>query len=345
MRYKSNIFLSIIFIAMSFFLLFSIHSIEKSLKLQLDENVFLGDNSLNFTITCDNGEKVDNKIISLDNQYVVMRDDLGGYKQYAIYFKGKLNKEPKMIKGRFFYEDDFNKNNKLAVIGKNLKDEIIVKNGENYYYIENEYYKVIGIMGDRKEETSCDSSVYINLDSLIKDNTSFYLQGHYILQSKGENEEIFQDVKNIYENKNVIVREKISENQSPISKILNKIDVYSIENIIKVIIVLILNISLTTIYWIKRKSRIIGIKRAMGATKNRISLEILKELSTVSIISFFIGYLSYLFITYIRDGYVKFYFVTMLAVLGITIITTLIAAGISIYNINKMEPSKIMRCC
>ncbi|MBU5317858.1 hypothetical protein KQI30_16535, partial [Clostridium bornimense] len=110
MRYKSNIFLSIIFIAMSFFLLFSIHSIEKSLKLQLDENVFLGDNSLNFTITCDNGEKVDNKIISLDNQYVVMRDDLGGYKQYAIYFKGKLNKEPKMIKGRFFYEDDFNKN-------------------------------------------------------------------------------------------------------------------------------------------------------------------------------------------------------------------------------------------
>ena len=68
------------------------------------------------------------------------------------------------------------------------------------------------------------------------------------------------------------------------------------------------------------------------------------RLTTVSITSFFIGYLLYIVIAYIRDEYVKFYFVTMAIVFAITIITTLIAAGISIYNINKMEPSKIMRC-
>ena len=54
-----------------------------------------------------------------------MKEEVEGYNSYGVYFKGNLKKGPPIEIGRFFLEDDFDKNEKLAVIGKGLLNDIM----------------------------------------------------------------------------------------------------------------------------------------------------------------------------------------------------------------------------
>lgn len=338
---KKNIYLIIIFIAVSFFSATTVYLIQKDISINSFGNDFLSFDAVNFRIKTSGDEKFKNHITNINDNYVLLtaEDD---NKARRIYLKGKLKKIPPIIKGRFFNESDFDKGYKLIVIGKKLQKDIEKKNGDDYYYYNNDYYKVIGIMGDSKEESYYDSRIYINFDYFMKKNTNA-IADDLTIDAGAYTKKIFSSIVSQYKNDGVTVEELPPKYESPLSDKLKNRYKENVSDMVKVIVLLIINILLITSYWIKKRTKEIAIKRSMGATRMRISLEILFELSLTSILSFAAGYGVFLALTYISDGYVHLYFATMICVFLITILSGLISAVVPIIKAVKVQPAEMMR--
>lgn len=337
-KIRKNIFLIIIFTTISFFSASAIYIIENSINEGFSKNDFLTQDLIKLKIDFKKGEE----ILNLEEDYLLMKEDVENLDSYGVYFKGNLEKTPPIKSGRFFSENDFNKNERLAVIGKGLLEDTTEENGERYYYIKNNYYKVIGVLGDEKKTTTYDYSAYINLDSLINDD-NFNLHGEFILDAGDRSKSILEDVREQYKESSLKIEEVKKQSHSSILKLIKEDYRYNIIHIIKVLLILIISILLVTNFWIKDKSEEIGIRRAIGASKLRVSLVILKELITVNIVSFILGYSLYIIISYLKDGYFHFYLISMGIVFIITLFTGLISVIIPLYKANKMQPREIMR--
>lgn len=85
-----------------------------------------------------------------------------------VYFKGK-GYIPPVYEGSFFSDNDFINSNNFVVVGKNIKADK-VDNGDEYIYIEDKLFKIIGRVGI-EEKTILDDSVYLplNEESSIED--------------------------------------------------------------------------------------------------------------------------------------------------------------------------------
>ena len=270
---------------------------------------------------------------------MIVRDDIGTYSGYGIYFNHEFKNNYKVLKGRFFKKEDFLKSEKLAVIGKGRQQEIINKDNEECILIEGNYYKVIGIIGDEKKENSYDDNIFVNLDSLIREDSS-YLTGNFYIDSNSSNKKVVEEIKSqikdleIYESDNTgDIYSYYNENELP----------SSIRFIATILLTLILSTSIVTELWIKSRKKEIGIKRACGATKIRISMDIIIDLLKISSISYIIGYLIYLIFAYLIYGYLHFYLISMLIVFGIITVSALLVSIVPIIKMNKMEPKEIMR--
>ncbi|GKX68920.1 ABC transporter permease [Inconstantimicrobium mannanitabidum] len=338
---KKSVFLIIVFVSISFFTSYETYMIEYGVKQQVAKNILLSKSSKEFFIDYKEDEvKKDNSLLSLQGDYVLLKKDIGDFSGKGIYFKGALKNKPKLLSGRFFNESDFNAGKKVAVVQKQFADRLIEKDGKKYYYTNNINYEVIGIIDDDKKEISDDTSAYINLDSLLQKD-SFYLKGDYYIDAKENTDKLFTSLKQLYSSKNVDVQEK-QPLQTPLSKLLSD-QSFRTDTLIKIMIIFILNTVCVTEYWIKSRKNEIGIRRAVGSTKLKISLSIIKELILVSIGSFILGYLIYIIVTYIKEGYIHYYATSVMLSFAISMISALITSIVPIYKANKMEPSEIMR--
>ena len=96
-------------------------------------------------------------------------------------------------------------------------------------------------------------------------------------------------------------------------------------------------------YWIEKKKKEIGLKRAMGGTKRKVFWELVKEILIMSLSSFIIGDMLYILISYIKTGYIHMYIYSIFIVFGITLMLALLISLVVIKKINKMELAEIMR--
>lgn len=335
---KKSIFLIIIFISVAFFSASTIYIIENRLRLESTVNDFLSSDAIYTKVKYSEDNGIQNNVLNIDDEYLLLRDDIGMYKGFAIYFNFKMNNEPDLVRGRFFHKEDFGGSKKVAVIGKEREEEIVKKDGKEYIYIENDYYNVIGILGYEKKVSAYDDCIYINLDSLLNRDKS-YLNGNYIIDGRKESDNIVKKL--IDSNKSMEFIEYEDEVYS--SQEIKDYITDPFKSMIVVVIALILSTSIITEFWIKKRKKEIGIKRAMGANKMTISIGIIHELILISTISYIIGYLLYLLFTYLMDGYVHFYFIAMMIVFCITLFSSLIVSIIPIIKAMKMEPKDIMR--
>lgn len=341
-KIQKNIFLIIIFATISFFTASTIYIIESSIKSGFSKNDFIGPDSIKLKIDFKKGKEIDSDILNLKEDYFLMKEDVEGLDTYGVYLKGNLKKIPPIKEGRFFSEEDFNKDRRLAVIGKGMLENTTEENGERYYYLKNNYYKVIGVLGNEKKETTYDYNVYVNLDSLVNEDV-FNLHGKFTLDAGDKSKSVLEEIKEKYKNNDVNIQEIKKQSHSPISKLLKEDYSTIVIHILKVLLILIVSVLLVTNFWIKDKSKEIGIRRAIGSSKLRVSLGILKELIIVNILSFALGYSLYLIISYLKDGYFHFYVISMCVVFIITLFTGLLSVIIPLYKANKMQPKEIMR--
>ena len=124
-KIRENIYLLIIFITIAIFTSYSLDMLEETSEVIMNAHDFLSENSIYCSVK---GAKddVDLSVLKeLGDNYLLMIQE-GYSSSYYIYFNTELEKEPQMLKGRFFNEEDFiNNNSKYAVIGKNKIKDII----------------------------------------------------------------------------------------------------------------------------------------------------------------------------------------------------------------------------
>lgn len=371
---KKSRFLIITFFVISFLSLIIIYTMQKGISMQMDNKEFLSDETISFNCSRDNGisdktsENADedyskdkndiasskssnhtnggdeniglsNELLNLDGDYILLRED--DMRNKALFFKGQLKDSPKMISGRFFEEDDFNKGEKCIVVGKDKASNIVNKDGEDMYFFEGDYYRVIGVIGDLKEKKLSDYQVFINLDSLLRKNNS-YIEGNYKIDAKTNTNKVYDNVKLVCNENSIKVKETENENNF-IKQYINGYVSDTVKYVLEIVCVLVINIFLIAKYWINSRRREIGIKRTLGATRLRISSRILFELLSISIVSYSLGYMVFLIVSRVKDGYFHFYGATAISVLCITVISAILSCIIPIRNAVKMEPSEVIR--
>lgn len=335
---KKSKYIMVLFIIISFFSAASVYSSERSMKLYSNQNDFISDNAISLSINGDNG-KLGKSFLELDNDFVLLKNDQNGIANYGVFIKGEINKIPRMLKGRFFTESDFQENKKVCVIGKIFQDQIINRDGIDYFYYKNDYYEVIGVLGDQYQDTPDDCSFYYNLD--LKQGNS--IDGEYYFDARENTEKIYSSLENNSNKDSVNLNKKILEKDKYYSEIASNTFAISIKDKVEILTIIILNVLLLTEFWIKSRTKEIGIKRAFGANKLRVSISIIGELIVLSSISFFIGYGLYLIISYLEERYLHFYAGTMIIVFVISIASALIASIVPILNANKIEPIEIIK--
>ena len=338
---KRSIFLILIFSTVALFISWILYIMEQNIMNQVD-NKLLTQDSIKFSIENNKQVDLDTNLLDLDGDYLLYKENVGLFNGYAIYFKGDLKNKPNVLKGRYFNQDDFNNGKKVAVIGKGLMDKVIKEDGKDYYYIENENYEVIGVLGDDKKASGDDYNVYINLDALLTKD-SFYLKGKYAIDAGKNSKNILNEIKSKYKDTDINIVEAEPEVISPIAKSIKENVQAQIVFILEIIGTFVLNTVCVTEYWIKNRKKEIGIKRALGATKRRIFVSIIGELITINIISFVVGYGIYIITSYVMDGYIHFYLGSTLIAFAITLISALSTAIVPIYNANKIQPAQILR--
>lgn len=340
-RLKGSIFLILIFSTVAFFISSILYIIEQSVNLQPNSEICTPE-TINFTLSPKGDVSKDLSMLNLDGDYSLFKSIDGSLRGEAIYFKGNVKNKPEILQGRYFNEDDFNQNKKVAIIGKELLEDVIKENGKEYYYIANDNYEVIGVLGNQKKESGNDYSVYINLDALLNKD-SFYLKGSYSIDAALNSREMFNKIKDKYQDTNIIVAEDETKNTTTTGTILKENLKSKMAFIIEVVGTFILSTVCVTEYWIKNRKKEIGIKRALGATKMRIFSSIIGELSLIAVLSFLAGYAMYLLISYLKDGYIHFYMLSTIVAFLVTFISGLITTIVPILNANKMQPAQIMR--
>lgn len=329
-------FIIILQIITAIFISSDIYFVNNSVKLEMNKDDFLSNNTMTCTIEKPNINFF-KKLSLLNDNFLLVKDNV--VPEYGVYVSGEMNLKVPLIEGKFLNHDDCNNNDKVIVIGKTLVSNQINKDGVNYYYYHNEYYKVIGILGDEKKVTAYDCNIYynLNLDQIVN------LAGNYYFDGNNNTSSIFSKIQGIANTTETQISEKTLEKDKSVIDIVNKNYVSSLKDSINILILIFLSVMLIAEFWIKSKTKELGIRRLLGASKLKILFSVVIELLLTTFISFTIGYLLYLVFTYLKDGYFHFYFTSMIMVFALSIISTIISLVVPIYYVNRVEPSKIIK--
>lgn len=232
-----------------------------------------------------------------------------------------------MISGRFFEKEDFNTDNNVAVVGKNVEG-VFEKDGTEFININNSEYKVLGKMG-YEEDTPFDNYVFVNLLSCENDMLTIYT-----VDILGNTKEI--DVENCIEK---------FDNQKGKIEILSVTDSFANTVTVEVNTMVyfvgllgsyILCIILISYQWLICQRRELGIRRLLGASKNQVSFFILRRYVFYLLASFIVGlgYCKYFYPSY-EVSFFKGYFVSA----GILILFMLV----TINRIKKDSIEEVIR--
>ncbi|MBQ3423198.1 MAG: ABC transporter permease, partial [Romboutsia sp.] len=175
MRKTNFIVLCIISILLFFSLIVgNIENITRSI-LEVNNQLTKNHIGIGFNDELENKEVIEliNKIKS--NKNIIIKYYLQNGFDYdiqseGIFFNGVFNNSYNLLDGRFFTTEDFNKNNKLAVIGKDVLKYTKVNGNKRYIFRGLDRYEVIGIIGKDDLSSKYDNKIIYNLDSILNDD-------------------------------------------------------------------------------------------------------------------------------------------------------------------------------
>lgn len=267
----------------------------------------------------------------------------------AIYYNYNIDNNFPIIEGENFTLEQMNSTEKLVLVGKNLKDNIILEDGMEYFTIDDVKYRVLGILGSDTKKTGFDDIFIINMKSMdyYSDNRSTWSLNVSLNEDLNS---ILDNYKNIGIKNNSILKLVEVNNQN--NKITIK-DIFENYNDFMYIFKMIsgfgiLNLIIVVFFWFDRSIKEIGIRKAYGATNLSIAKFILKRYELSTLISISIG----LLLHYILKGVLSSMFpmfsfdIYLENVLIATIIFMFIgsfAATIPFIKAIKVQPIIIMK--
>lgn len=265
----------------------------------------------------------------------------------GIYYNYEVDNKLPILEGKNFTLNDINSTDKKILVGKNLINEIIKEGDEQFFVIEDEKYKVVGILGDNNKETGYDNTFVINLNStnMILDSTS-------ICKLNVENKKDLQKIENKYTKLAELNGGKVDDSEENNEKLnLKEIidDNKAFMDMAKIIFVFgILNTIVVVYYWMNKNIKDIGVRKAYGATDFKIVLYILKQYQIGILISSFLGVGAHIvFQAILKSMFPKFsfelYFVNIIIIIAIFSFIGLIVSVIPIVRAIKVQPVIIMK--
>ena len=273
------------------------------------------------------------------------------YQANGIYLNEDLKVTPSIIEGRFFTTDDFSSSysKNLAVIGKGLLDNVEIINGEKFIFFNNEMYKVIGVMGDKKRQMMLDYTLIFNLRDLFNENQLPKINDYWYLSSLDESAELY----NVIDKANKVLKEstnasitasKYNINPNPTLTALK-----GTKNMTLYFgffaIVISLNIFIIVKQWLSDRIKEIGVRKAFGATNRQIYMLIFKEYFLISLVSSFIALIIQSILIYFSliDVSIGLAFINFLAITVFSFIFSSLLLIVSIKELNKLPENTIMK--
>lgn len=282
------------------------------------------------------------------NENILMYKEVSREIYKGVYFSG--NKSPKVpiLEGRYFSKEDFNKNEKLAVVGREKAKICVEKDGKKYFSDDSGEYLVIGVMGYKEKNTTLDYVVHFNLNSIYNNPEVDFSSGNYSIDSGKDTKETVKKFQAIIRKRFPLARITTYKNEEVNSSLGSLLTNAMGANMIIILIVTCISlntISLTT-NWINQKRKELGIRKAYGGTDKQIRRRILIEYEIVITFSFLLGFIisviaikAGLIKTFGREIYITSSFIAYLLCIVIGGIT----AKIPMKKAEKLEVCEIMR--
>jgi ABC-type antimicrobial peptide transport system permease subunit len=200
----------------------------------------------------------------------------------AVYFNGNAA-VPNMLEGRFFTKDEMENGAAVAVLANLCKRNVTSENGKDYYMSGNKKYEVVGYMGREDEVTDLDNMVWLNMGAYFEKATAygrFAIDGGSEVNTDKVADALFSRLSDeALEQAGEIIHERKIRS---ISYFTRRIYNY-------VILALLINIAIVSIYYIDKKTYIIAVKKLIGASFGRISAEIISEYVSFASIGVVVG--------------------------------------------------------
>lgn len=340
----------IVFIAISLSFSLEISKIEALITNISETNNFFSNNSIVFHLQSNKIIRKDFlKIINNESNIMIQKNYIedNGLKGQALYLSNRQNKYPNIIKGRYFKKEDFQNNNPVAVIGKDITDKTIKENGKEFFVINNLKYEVIGIMGN--SDSPFNNKFLINLNSyLLSIDGIVDVNDFYQIECTDDNMntklkylELSRQVKNV-DSSSVLIQDNSRTIKDPTMDYIKYRSTY----IIGVLIIFILNITSITSYYINKSEKEIGVLKALGIINNIIIKKIVFQYILVSFICFIIGiaihYLIYK-LFYTNYSYYKIHLGNIIGVIMCSVFIGLITSIVPTIKLLKIQPNELMK--
>jgi len=230
----------------------------------------------------------------------IIFDDIRMVSQYGLikvtpeYWQGKNYSRLPIQEGRQLTSDDLSEKRKVALIGKRLFSHTHLVNGERFISLDNEEYKIIGILGiEGKNVDPIDGQIIMPATALSNRSESMIKENSLVRLIIHNSTQIYNDVNKIKSNASIIdgisvqVLEGGGETGPSNSTVRIGDEVYLSIIIYILSIINAINIS---IFWVNDRKYEIGIKKAFGYSNFDIFYMLYSEMCVLVALSVLAGF-------------------------------------------------------
>lgn len=201
----------------------------------------------------------------------------------GIYFNGSYKNGYNIFKGRFLTINDFKNDKKVAVVGKNALSNTKIENGIRYIYRGEDKFEIIGVVGKDNALTRYDNFVLYNINYDFNEKDGQYLRTHWTIDSIVKDKGTLKNIiSKINKNKSIIVIQTENLEPNPLKAAISN-SRFLIFNFLLIIGCIMISLITAVIYWINEIALEIGVRKAYGASKKDIIINISKRYTLVSI--------------------------------------------------------------
>lgn len=259
-------------------------------------------NALNNIIN-DLSNDVEIQVINLNDIYINNNDN---YKATIVptLTNYKSDWHVPILQGNYFSTKDYNSNNNVVILGKDLANELFPNgiNSNSKINIIDKTYTVIGVCGRMYRQTQWDSAIYIPFNSypeILNANFSDksienqqeneYSLSLFLRKSKNHNLDLESLVKNTFDEelKNSGYQYSVDfeyiesrDNSSFFNSILGTTLISGM-----ILIIVIINVINLSLFWIFNRKKEICIKKLLGATDFTIIISLILETTIIALFS------------------------------------------------------------
>ncbi|MDD4066980.1 MAG: ABC transporter permease [Clostridia bacterium] len=269
-------------------------------------------------------------------------EDNNQKKGTIMYFNYDLDMYYPMIEGEFFSKEDCINNEQVAIVGKNIVDDVTYNiDNKRYIKVENREYIVKGIMGDKNRNLKCNDMFILNASSYYNNTNNMKSVYTYILSSKNDTDKIVKNIINQLKSldSNIVVSNTANVQFQGQTVLFAE---YELPKIFKsVIFVFLINVLIVNVFWLISRQKELAIKKMLGATNVDIAITIIIYQQVLILLAYILAIVLHLMIVIIYSHTILINYIgTQVDILGtvsILFVLMLIGLFIDIPIINKVN--------